>query len=98
MSKETDDKNENEESNLSIITEKNDDRSDFSKAFEDDSLWQLQDRMHAKAKTKRFTPEDFINKAETDLETELEVIDSKIESSEPTPEPEDVIEEDERWF
>ena len=67
-----------------------DDRSDFDKAFEDDTLHQLQERMIAKAKTKRFTAEDFIAKAKADLEGEVELVEEVAEGVE-TPEPEEEI-------
>lgn len=76
------------ESILTTLSDKNDSRSEFDRAFEDDPLYQLQNRMLAKAKTRRFTPEEFIAKAREEFEHVLEVQD-KPASDEETPEPEE---------
>lgn len=86
-----------EESILTVITEKEDTRSDFDRAFADDTLYMLQDRMIAKAKTKKFTPEEFVEKAEKDLDESFVVIESVADGVE-TPEPDDIFEEEESWF
>lgn len=82
---------EPDESILTTISKREDTRSDFDKAFEEDELFQLQNRMLAKAKTKKFTPEDFVRKAREELDGELEVVDTPMTDLEETPEPEEDI-------
>lgn len=77
-----------DESRLTTIREKTDNRSDFDRAFDDDTLYQLQERMLAKAKTKKFTAEDFVERAKHAYETELEVEEEPAPTKE-TPEPEE---------
>ena len=79
---------ETEESLLILLKNKEDDRSDFDKAFEDDTLYSMQNRMLAKAKTKKFTPEEFIDKAKQELENETEIVETSANNLEETPEPE----------
>lgn len=79
---------EDEESVLTTIHSRDDSRSDFDKAFSEDPLYQLQNRMLAKDKTKKFTAEDFVAKAKAEFAEELELID-ELASGEETPEPEE---------
>lgn len=86
-----------EDSTLTTLTPRRDERSNFAKAYEDDTLFQLQERMLAKAKTKKFTAKQFADQAEKAWNEDEEVVESTPESFEETPEPE-VEEELEQFF
>ena len=72
---------------------KKDSRSDFDKAFAGDTLYQVQNRMVAKAKTKKFTPEDFVNQAEAQYGGEIDFEEASPERLATL----DLEEDDEPW-
>lgn len=71
--------NDDSPSRLFVLRNKKDNRSDFDKAFEDDTLYELQNRMLAKAGTKKFTTEDFIHHAEDDFKNKTEILEYDVD-------------------